>query len=130
MKPATALVAARPPGPFLFWNVLNAFFFAHKRKQKYIYPPLILWCHFNRLWRRNCFIFFPKLPTGQQVVEEILDAQGAACPPEYINIKIPENHEYRTKGPNVPELPVLRTRYDMRTGFSPNNPRQQVIKLL
>jgi len=23
-------------------------------------------------------------------------------------------------------MPVLRTRYDMRTGFSPNNPRQQV----
>lgn len=62
---------------------------------------------------------------GQQVVEEILDAQRPACPPEYINIKIPENHRYRIK-PGHTEMPVLRTRYDHRTGHSPNNPRQQV----
>lgn len=62
---------------------------------------------------------------GQQVVEEILDAQRAACPPEYFNIKIPEWHEFR-KTPKHMELPVLRTRYDQRTGLNPNNPRQQV----
>lgn len=64
--------------------------------------------------------------TGQQVVEEILDAQRAACPPEYINIKIPKNHRYRIDKPGHTEMPVLRTRYDHRTGHSPNNPRQQV----
>jgi dual oxidase len=63
------------------------------------------------------------------VVEEILDAQRPACPPEYFNIKIPENHSYHTHKPNHSEIPVLRTRYDMRTGFSPNNPRQQVQRI-
>ncbi|GFG34861.1 hypothetical protein Cfor_10393 [Coptotermes formosanus] len=66
---------------------------------------------------------------GQQVVEEILDAQRPACPPEYFNIKIPENHSYHTHKPNHSEIPVLRTRYDMRTGFSPNNPRQQLNEI-
>ncbi len=60
--------------------------------------------------------------SGQQVVEEILDAQRPGCPPEYMNIKIPDNH---TKF-KASEMPFLRTRYDMRTGYSPNNPRQQV----
>ena len=70
---------------------------------------------------------------GQQVVEEILDAQRAGCPPEYENIDIPEDHEYRemTKD-NVPHgevkyIPFLRTRYSFNTGFSPNVPREQVI---
>lgn len=27
-------------------------------------------------------------------------------------------------------MPVLRTRYDEKTGHSPNNPRQQVIQLI
>jgi dual oxidase len=67
-----------------------------------------------------------KIHTGQQVVEEILDAQRPACPPEYFNIDIPEDHEYRTTAPKHTQLPFLRTRYDMRTGFSPGNPRQQV----
>jgi len=59
------------------------------------------------------------------VVEEILDTQRAACPPEYINIKIPNKHPYKNKTKHT-EMPVLRTRYDQQTGYSPNNPRQQV----
>lgn len=58
----------------------------------------------------------------QQMMEEILDAQRAACPPEYINIKISKNHRYRINKPGHTEMSVLRT----RTGHSPNNPRQQV----
>ncbi|XP_029667919.1 dual oxidase 2-like, partial [Formica exsecta] len=77
----------------------------------------------SRTGRNALLVFF-----GQQVVEEILDAQRAACPPEYINIKIPENHRYRTK-PGHTEMPVLRTRYDHRTGHSPNNPRQQLNEI-
>nr|CAD7401821.1 unnamed protein product [Timema poppensis] len=65
---------------------------------------------------------------GQQVVEEILDAQRPACPPEYFNVKVPDNHTYRHK-PGHTMMPVLRTRYDMRTGFSPNNPRQQLNEI-
>ena len=61
---------------------------------------------------------------GQQVVEEILDAQRPGCPPEYFNIPIPENY---TLYKGLPEaIPFLRSRYDMGTGYSPNNPRQQV----
>ncbi|GAB1861574.1 NAD(P)H oxidase (H2O2-forming) [Camponotus japonicus] len=77
----------------------------------------------SRTGRNALLVFF-----GQQVVEEILDAQRPACPPEYINIKIPENHRYRIK-PGHTEMPVLRTRYDHRTGHSPNNPRQQLNEI-
>ncbi|XP_045615867.2 dual oxidase 2 [Procambarus clarkii] len=74
---------------------------------------------------RTAFLVF----FGQQVVEEILDAQGAGCPPEYFNIPVEENHEYFTDNPKLKELPLLRTRYDMTTGFSPNNPRQQLNEI-
>ncbi|KRT80163.1 peroxidase, partial [Oryctes borbonicus] len=63
---------------------------------------------------------------GQQVVEEILDAQRPACPPEYFNIKIPDGHPYRK---THSQMPLLRTRYDQRTGYSPNNPRQQLNEI-
>ncbi|XP_023217441.1 dual oxidase 2-like [Centruroides sculpturatus] len=64
---------------------------------------------------------------GQQVVEEILDAQRPSCPPEYYNIPIPEGHEYLKTGHR--EMPVLRTRYAVDTGNSPNNPRQQLNEI-
>ena len=41
-------------------------------------------------------------------------------------VDIPEDHEYRTRDPKLSIMPLLRSRYDMNTGFSPNNPRQQV----
>nr|XP_022914641.1 dual oxidase-like [Onthophagus taurus] len=63
---------------------------------------------------------------GQQVVEEILDAQRPACPPEYFNIPIPGNHKYAKMHS---EMPLLRTRYDQKTGYSPNNPRQQLNEI-
>lgn len=72
---------------------------------------------------KNAFLVF----FGQQVVEEILDAQRPACPPEYYNIPIPEEHEYRKTGHK--EMPVLRTRYAIYTGHSPNNPRQQLNEI-
>ncbi|XP_063929411.1 dual oxidase 2-like [Zophobas morio] len=73
---------------------------------------------------KNALIVF----FGQQVVEEILDAQRPACPPEYFNIEIPMNHTYRTK-PGHTVMPFLRSRYDQRTGYSPNNPRQQLNEI-
>ncbi|RZC35513.1 dual oxidase 1-like, partial [Asbolus verrucosus] len=73
---------------------------------------------------KNALIVF----FGQQVVEEILDAQRPACPPEYFNIKIPDKHPYRTE-PGHTEMPFLRSRYDQRTGYSPNNPRQQLNEI-
>ncbi|XP_063590443.1 dual oxidase-like [Penaeus indicus] len=73
---------------------------------------------------RTAFLLF----FGQQVVEEILDAQGAGCPPEYFNIDIKSDHDF-AKSPNLKVMPLLRTRYDMTTGFSPNNPRQQLNEI-
>ena len=64
---------------------------------------------------------------GQQVVEEILDAQRAGCPPEYFNMRIPLCHPlYDRDCRGDREIPFLRTRYDFGTGYNPNNPRQQV----
>lgn len=70
------------------------------------------------------FFLFP-FAAGQQVVEEILDAQRPGCPPEYFDIPIPADHPYHNRT-TVKAMPFLRSRYDMRTGQSPNNPRQQV----
>ncbi|KAK4871803.1 hypothetical protein RN001_015927 [Aquatica leii] len=77
----------------------------------------------SRTGKNALLVFF-----GQQVVEEILDAQRPACPPEYFNIPIPEDHAYR-KQPHHTELPLLRTRYNQRTGVNPNNPRQQLNEI-
>lgn len=65
---------------------------------------------------------------GQQVVEEILDAQRPGCPPEYFNIPIPTGDPlYDPNSTGTVEIPLLRNRYNQAiTGFSPNFPRQQV----
>ncbi|XP_034943061.1 dual oxidase 2-like [Chelonus insularis] len=77
----------------------------------------------SRTGKNVLMVFF-----GQHIVEEILDAQRPACPPEYINIDIPEGHNY-TKKTGHTKMPVLRTRYDQTTGHSPNNPRQQLNEI-
>ncbi|XP_071091367.1 dual oxidase 1-like [Haliotis cracherodii] len=76
--------------------------------------------------RRNAFMTF----FGQQVVEEIMDSQRPGCPREFFNIPIPKTHKY-AKELNVPdpEMPFLRSRYDQSTGYSPNNPRQQLNEI-
>ncbi|XP_064475298.1 dual oxidase 2-like [Ornithodoros turicata] len=76
----------------------------------------------SRTGKTAFLVFF-----GQQVVEEILDAQRPGCPPEYFNIPIPEGHEFRNVG--VSAMPFLRTRYDVNTGNSPNNPRRQINEI-
>jgi len=56
-----------------------------------------------------------------------MDVQRAGCPPEYFNIPIPKGHPmFDPEGRGGRELPFLRTRHDMRTGFSPHGPREQV----
>jgi hypothetical protein len=40
-------------------------------------------------------------------------------------IPVPPDHPFR-QGEETLEMPFPRTRYDSRTGYSPNNPRQQV----
>jgi dual oxidase len=67
---------------------------------------------------------------GQQVVEEILDAQRPGCPPEYFNIEIPTGHElYDSAGEGGKVLPFLRSRYNMYTGYNPNVPREQLNEI-
>ena len=72
--------------------------------------------------RSTLFIFF-----GQQVVEEVLDAQRPGCPPEYFDMQIPRCHpEFDRDCRGDRYTPFLRSRYDFRTGYAPGTPRQQV----
>lgn len=66
---------------------------------------------------------------GQQVVEEVLDAQRPGCPPEYFNIELPEKHQLRNETKKK-AMPLLRSRWSQETGHSPGNPRQQVAHTL
>ncbi|KAK3803213.1 hypothetical protein RRG08_013796 [Elysia crispata] len=74
--------------------------------------------------RNAMLVFF-----GQQMVEEIMDAQRSGCPIEYFNIKVPLGHKYNPHNLTNLEMPFQRARYDQRTGFSPNNPRQQINEI-
>ena len=70
------------------------------------------------------------LCSGQQVVEEMLDAQRAGCIPEYENMRVPKCHPlYDPDCRSDRVIPFLRNRYDFRTGYSPNNPRQQLNEI-
>ncbi|ODN05836.1 Dual oxidase 1, partial [Orchesella cincta] len=64
---------------------------------------------------------------GQQVVEEVLDAQRPGCPPEYFNIEIPKDNQFNVTGKKT--LPLLRSRWSQTTGQSPGNPRQQLNEI-
>ncbi|XP_065907299.1 dual oxidase 1-like [Dysidea avara] len=75
--------------------------------------------------RTSLFTFY-----GQQVVEEVLDAQRPGCPPEYENMKIPICHPlYDPYCRGDLSIPFLRTRYSFLTGYNPNNPRQQLNEI-
>ncbi|XP_060062787.1 dual oxidase 2-like [Ylistrum balloti] len=66
---------------------------------------------------------------GQQVVEEVLDSQRPGCPREFENVPIPKDHPFNPEGKDNLAMPFLRTRYDASTGYSPNNPRQQLNEI-
>ncbi|KAK7489240.1 hypothetical protein BaRGS_00019492 [Batillaria attramentaria] len=74
--------------------------------------------------RTAMLVFF-----GQQLVEEIMDAQRPGCPREFINIPVPKGHPYNPDNLDNLQMPFLRTRYNQRTGHSPNNPRQQLNEI-
>ena len=70
------------------------------------------------------------VPIGQQVVEEILDAQRAGCIPEYEDMLVPKCHPlYDPDCRSERYIPFLRSRYDFRTGFAPSNPRNQLNEI-
>ncbi|KAK3098182.1 hypothetical protein FSP39_016935 [Pinctada imbricata] len=67
---------------------------------------------------------------GQQLVEEVLDVQRPGCPFEYENIPVPKGHpRFDVNDLGNVAIPFLRSRYDSRTGYSPNNPRQQINEI-
>ncbi|KAJ3340743.1 Dual oxidase 1 [Gonapodya sp. JEL0774] len=67
---------------------------------------------------------------GQQVVEEILDAQRPHCPVEYFNIPIPKGDPlYDPKSTGDAIIPLLRNRYEATTGHAINGPRVQINEI-
>ncbi|XP_077992197.1 dual oxidase 1-like [Glandiceps talaboti] len=82
--------------------------------------------HGSYLNRTALLVFF-----GQQIVEEILDAQRPGCPPEYFNIPIPKGDpDFDPDGKGDVVIPFLRTRYQQAsTGYSPNVPREQINEI-
>ncbi|EGD74734.1 dual oxidase 2 short isoform [Salpingoeca rosetta] len=65
---------------------------------------------------------------GQQVVEEILDAQRNPCVPEYVNIPLPDGDSLYT---NYTQgfIPLPRARFNYRTGWAPSVPREQLTEI-
>ena len=59
-----------------------------------------------------------------------MDVQRPGCPREFFNIKVPKRHIYNPDEKDDLEMPFLRSRFDQRTGQTPNNPRQQVCEML
>uniref|UniRef100_A0A0B7AIC9 NAD(P)H oxidase (H2O2-forming) n=1 Tax=Arion vulgaris TaxID=1028688 RepID=A0A0B7AIC9_9EUPU len=74
--------------------------------------------------RNALLVFF-----GQQLVEEIMDAQSPSCPVEFLNIPVPKGHKYNPQGIDGLEMPFRRARFDQRTGYSSNNPRKQLNEI-
>ena len=73
---------------------------------------------------------FPFCLAGQQVVEEMLDAQRPGCIPEYFNMLVPKCHPlYDPDCRGDLFIPFLRNRYDFNTGYAPNNPRMQLNEI-
>ena len=75
------------------------------------------------------FAFFTQcnLCPGQQIMEEMLDVQIPGCIPEYENMLIPKCHPlYDPDCRAQRTMPFQRSRYDTRTGSSPNTPREQL----
>lgn len=79
----------------------------------------------------NAFLFYifnvNVLFLGQQLVEELMDAQSPGCPIEFFNIRVPEGHpKFDPNKTGNMEMNFRRSRYDHKSGFSPNNPRKIV----
>ncbi|XP_078313072.1 dual oxidase 2-like isoform X3 [Crassostrea virginica] len=66
---------------------------------------------------------------GQQVVEEILDAQRPGCPREFFNIPVPKDHPFNPDRLDNLQMPLQRSRFNQRTGQTAGNPRQQLNEI-
>ncbi|XP_041964956.1 dual oxidase 1 isoform X1 [Alosa sapidissima] len=64
---------------------------------------------------------------GYHVVFEVLEARQPGCPPEFLDIPVPEGDPvFRWNATPAPLLRFQRASWDHHTGKSPNNPRTQV----
>ena len=55
-----------------------------------------------------------------------MNSRRPSCPPEYLNIDIPNHYKLYKSAGDPKTMPFIRSRYDKATGHSPNSPRQQV----
>ena len=69
------------------------------------------------------YVHFYASCSAQHVAHEIVDTSRPGCPPEYMNIPVPEGEE---KKYNYKYIPFTRSNYHSDSGTSPNTPRQQV----
>ena len=80
---------------------------------------------FTEIHDHDCVLYI-----GQQVVEEMLDAQRPGCIPEYEDMLVPKCHPlYDADCRGDRYIPFLRNRYDFNTGYSPNVPRMQLNEI-
>ncbi|XP_058854806.1 dual oxidase 2-like isoform X1 [Acipenser ruthenus] len=64
---------------------------------------------------------------GYHVVFEILDARRPGCPPEFLNIQVPQGDPvFDPSNTGKVYLPFQRSQWSKETGKSPNNPRAQI----
>uniref|UniRef100_T1KCF3 NAD(P)H oxidase (H2O2-forming) n=1 Tax=Tetranychus urticae TaxID=32264 RepID=T1KCF3_TETUR len=75
----------------------------------------------NRLGKNALLVFF-----GEHVTNEIVDTRiQSSCPPEYFDVEIPSDHEFKRKlGRSF--MPFIRGKYSQETGKSVNNPRKMI----
>lgn len=60
-------------------------------------------------------------------MEEMLDVQVPGCIPEHENMLVPKCHPlYDPDCRAQRTMPFVRSRYDTKTGYSPNAPREQL----
>ena len=60
---------------------------------------------------------------AQHVAHEIVDTSRPGCPPEYMNIDVPDSNKGKY---DYKFIPFTRSNYHSDSGKSPNKPRQQV----
>lgn len=64
---------------------------------------------------------------GHHVVSEVLEARKPGCPPEFLDIPVPEGDPvFHWNATPAPLLRFQRAAWDHKSGKSPNNPRTQV----
>ena len=67
------------------------------------------------------------LISGQQVLDEMLDAQTPGCTPDYKNMEVPKCYDRDCRADRC--IPFLHSHYDFDTGYSPNVSKMQLKEI-